>query len=192
MRSNVEVVGHPLHPIIVTIAIGAFVSAFIFDIAALATGAPTWFEMSFWTLLIGVCAGVLSALTGLFDYLTLRMSAGARKQATIHLVLNVTLMTLFIISVALKGAYAAGGPQYPPSGRIVSTFILDLIGVGLLLVSGWFGGEVVYRHGVAVLEDAAPELGSARQMGTTPITGTLGGERPGQEPPQDEEFEEGD
>jgi uncharacterized membrane protein len=185
MRSNVQVGGHPLHPIIVTVAIGAFISAFIFDIAALATGAPTWFAMSFWTLLIGVCAGALSAVTGLYDYLTLGMSDGARKTATNHMLLNVTLMILFIISVILKGTYAAGGPEPVPSGRIVSTFILDLIGVLLLLASGWLGGEIVYRHGVAVLEEAAGELRGGRATGTTPAMGTLGGERPaGTEDPE--------
>lgn len=182
MKSNVEVVGHPLHPIIVTVAIGAFVSAFIFDIAALATGAPSWFVMSFWTLLIGVCAGVFAALTGLYDYLTLNMSAAARRAATTHLILNVTFMVLFIISLILKGQYAAGGLGFVPYGRIVSTFVLDIIGILLVLTSGWYGGEVVYRHGVAVLEEAAAELRGTSRVGTTPVTGTLGGERPGEEP----------
>lgn len=190
MKSNVSVVGHPLHPIIVTIAIGAFVSAFIFDIAALATGAPSWFMMSFWTLLIGVCAGVFAALTGLYDYLTLNMSEAARRVATTHLFLNVTFMLLFIASLILKGQFAAGGAAFVPYGRIVTTFVLDIVGIVLVLTSGWYGGEIVYRHGVAVLEEAAAELRAAPRAGTTPVMGTLGGERPAE--PEDQEFEEGD
>ncbi len=163
---------------IVPIAIGAFVVAFIFDIAALATGASRWFELSYWALLVGVIAGLLAAVTGLYDYATLRMSGQARQTATAHMVLNVMLMTLFIISLFLKREYVgAAGPV--PDGRIVSTFVLDLIAVVLLLVSGWLGGEVVYRHGVAVMEEAASELQPQPTPGTTPVMGTLGGERPG-------------
>lgn len=179
MRSNVQVANHPLHPIIVTVAIGAIVSAFIFDIAAVATGAPRWFEMSFWTLLIGVIAGALAALTGLYDYLTLRMSDGARKAATTHLLLNVAFMILFVVSLISKGQFAGAGAYVVPYGKIFTTFLIDLVGVSLLLVSGWFGGEVVYKHGVAVLEEAAGELRARPARGTTPATGSLGGERPG-------------
>lgn len=172
---------------IVTVAIGAFVSAFVFDVAALVTGSQMWFVMSFWTLLIGVCAGIVSALTGVYDYLTLRMSGQARQTATIHLVLNVMLMTLFIISLILKAEYAAAGLMIVPAGRVLSTFILDLIAVTLLLVSGWYGGEIVYRHGVGVLEEAADGLRPRPAPGTTPAMGTLGGERPGdvEDPEQD-------
>lgn len=190
MRSNVEVVGHPLHPIVVTIAIGAFVSAFIFDIAALATNAPTWFEMSYWTLLIGVCAGIISAMTGLYDYMTLPMSDQARRVATIHLLLNLTFMALFIASLILKSFYAAAGLTPVPYGRTVTTFVLDIIGIVVLLASGWYGGEIVYRHGVAVLEEAAEEL-RAPFVGRTAMAGALGGERPA-EPQQPQEPQESD
>lgn len=189
MKSNVQILGHPVHPILVPIAIGAFVAAFIFDIAAVSTGAPTWFNMSFWTLLIGVCAAFFSALTGIYDYFTVRMTDGAKRDATIHLALNLVLVTLFVISLIIKGINTAGGPAFVPSGAIVSTFILDLIAFVLLLVSGWYGGEVVYRHGVAVTEEAASEICPA--FGGTPIAGTLGGERLADQPPTNE-FEEGD
>jgi uncharacterized membrane protein len=185
MRSNVEIAGHPLHPIIVAIAIGAFVCAFIFDIAALATAAGSWFVMSFWTLLIGVCAGALSALTGLYDYLTLRMSHAARRDATIHLCLNVSFMVLFIVSVILKGQFAAGGAFFVPYGRVATTFVLDILGIVILLASGWFGGEVVYRHGVAVTEQAAAEI--CPPAGATPAMGAAGGEARFDLPDPDEE-----
>lgn len=188
MRSNVEVAGHPIHPIVVAVAIGAFVSAFIFDIASLATNASTWFEMSYWTLLIGVCAGAIAAVTGLYDYLTLRMSDSARRVATTHLVLNITFMVIFLISLLLKAPYAAAGLSAVPYGRAVSTFVLDLIAIVLLLTSGWFGGEVVYRHGVAVLEEAADELRARPIAGTTPAMGTLGGERPAEPYTEDDEL----
>jgi uncharacterized membrane protein len=38
---------------------------------------------------------------------------------------------------------------------------LSLIGVGLLAVSGWLGGKMVYVHAIAV--DAAPDTTTARR-----------------------------
>lgn len=185
MRSNVQVADHPLHPMLVPIAIGAFVTAFIFDIAAVATGSDMWFEASFWSLVVGVCAGAVSAITGLYDYLTLRMHDEARKTATTHLVLNVVLMLLFVISLIMKNEYV-GNEGSVPSGRILSTFVLDLIATTLLVVSGWYGGEIVYRHGVAVPDEA---MSSARtRPGTTPAMGTLGGERPADKDNPDPDF----
>lgn len=189
MKSNVQILGHPVHPILVPIAIGAFVTAFIFDIAAVATRIGFWFDASFWALLIGVIAGVLSAITGLYDYFTVPMTDRAKRDATSHLALNVVLMTLFIISLIIKAPSATSAPRLPADSVIVSTFILDLIAVVLLLVSGWYGGEVVYRHGVAVTEEAASEICPA--FGGTPIAGTMGGERPADRP-QTNEFDEGD
>ena len=184
LRSNVEILGHPLHPIIVNVAIGAFIAAFVFDIAALATGSASWFVMSFWTLLIGACAGVFAVLSGFYDYVTLRMSRPARNVATIHLSLNLAFMLLFIASLILKGMAAASGPLLVPYGRIVSTFVLDVIGIVILVASGWFGGELIFKHGIAVTEEAAAEICPA--VGTAPAMGTTGGEAQFDLPPHED------
>jgi uncharacterized membrane protein len=55
-------------------------------------------------------------------------------------VLNVIILGLFTISYLLRltgGSYAGA-------------FVLSIIGVGGLMVSGWLGGTLVYRYGVAV------------------------------------------
>ncbi|MCE5198153.1 MAG: DUF2231 domain-containing protein [Armatimonadota bacterium] len=178
MKSNVQIAGHPIHPIIVPIAIGAIVASLIFNFAMLGSGNSVWFVMSFWTLLVGLCATVFSALTGITDYFTLHMSHQARQQATIHFALNVTWLTILTASLVIKSFYALDGVGLVATWAIIASFVLDVVGILLLLASGWYGGEVVYRHGVGVMDEAADEVRYPQAIGRTAEMGALGGERP--------------
>ncbi len=57
---------------------------------------------------------------------------------------------LYVINFALHnwGDPLAGGDSLLP-------FILSLVGVGLLGLQGWYGGELVFRHKVGVEDTAA-------------------------------------
>jgi len=58
--------------------------------------------------------------------------------------LNLIIVGLFVANLVLRTmGNTAGLP-----------FVLSIIGVGLLLVSGWFGWELIYRQGVAI----SPEI----------------------------------
>jgi uncharacterized membrane protein len=51
------------------------------------------------------------------------------------------------------------------SGSYTIPFVLSVVGVILITISGWLGGEMVFRHGVAVdvQSDAGAEAtGKAR------------------------------
>ncbi len=65
--------------------------------------------------------------------------------ATAHLVLNLTVVGLFVANLVLRTA------GYPPS---TLPLVLSVVGIALLLVSGWLGWELIYRHGVAL----SPEI----------------------------------
>jgi len=60
--------------------------------------------------------------------------------------INLTVVALYVINTWLRWPDPAdmrGAPLW-----------LSLIAIGLLVVSGWLGGKMVYVHGIAV--DAAP------------------------------------
>ena len=48
----------------------------------------------------------------------------------------------------------------------LTPFWMSLIGVGLLAVSGWLGGKMVYVHGVAVDTPPEPAAQTKRPLGT--------------------------
>jgi uncharacterized membrane protein len=63
------------------------------------------------------------------------------RKALTHLAINLTAVVLYAINIALRasGAYGMGLPV-----------LLSIIGVALIFVSGWLGGQVVHVYGVGV------------------------------------------
>jgi len=131
---------HPIHPMLVVFPIGLWVFSFILDIFYIAGwGGALWRDVSFFAIAGGIIGGVIAAIPGLIDYTTL--TGRTKTIASWHLSLNLILVLLFAVNfyVRSKGGPILGAP-----------FILSVIGVILLSVSGWLGGELVYVHGVAV------------------------------------------
>ncbi len=64
--------------------------------------------------------------------------------AVLHMSINLTVVVLFAINAWLR--YSAGD-----AGTGSSTPVwLSLLAIGLLLISGWLGGKMVYESAVAV------------------------------------------
>jgi uncharacterized membrane protein len=75
---------------------------------------------------------------GLIDLLSLR-DPEIRRIAIIHMLINLTAVTLYGINIYVRVSYP---------GHFKGAFTLSVIGVGLIAVSGWIGGEIVHIHGV--------------------------------------------
>ena len=80
-----------------------------------------------------------AALPGLIDPLSL--PAGPRSTAIKHMAINLTVVALYVINFWMR----MDAPHTP--GKLVW---LSLISVGLLAISGWLGGKMVFEHGIAV------------------------------------------
>src|SRR5579871_1498090 len=69
--------GHPLHPILVTVPIGAWVTSLVFDVASHAVH-PAGFlaQGSLWLIGVGVIGAVLAACLGVLDLFPARADQG--------------------------------------------------------------------------------------------------------------------
>ena len=138
--------GHPFHATVVTIPIGAWTAAVVFDIAALLGAAPGALATgALWLVVIGVIGGVVAAVFGLLDFSQLPAGTRVKRTAVWHLIFNSTALVLFIISAIVR----SGDPDDPS----VAGFVLALIGILVVGVSGFLGGELAYRHGVRVADE---------------------------------------
>jgi uncharacterized membrane protein len=134
---------HPIHPMLIPFPIGLWVFSLAADITYRAGGDPIWLTMAYWTMLGGTIGALVAAVPGLVDYLSLTEPRAVRI-GTVHMTLNLIIVGLFVANLVLRTmGNTAGLP-----------FVLSIIGVGLLLVSGWFGWELIYRQGVAI----SPEI----------------------------------
>jgi uncharacterized membrane protein len=141
MRTPASIAGHPIHPMLVPIAIGGFVLSLVADIlCAASNAAPPWPALALYTMMGGIVGALAAAVPGLIDLLSLPPGP-VKKTALTHMAINLTVVALYVVNAWLR--YAD-----PQSLRV--PFILSLVAIGLLLISGWLGGKMVFEAGVGV------------------------------------------
>ena len=140
METPASIAKHPIHPMLVALPIGLWVFSLVSDIIYRAGWGPAvWNDVAFYTLAGGIVSALLAAVPGLIDLLSL--SGKPKKIGIWHMCFNLIAVAVFAINLWLR-------TTNPPGAML--PFALSIIGVGLLGVSGWLGGELVYRHAVAV------------------------------------------
>lgn len=137
--------GHPLHPALVHFPIGLLVLSLMLDIASyLEIAANNVSRASFYAMAIGIAAGILAVAAGLVDRSDIRLDHPARKTANLHMVLNLSALGLFVINLFLR----LRQPDLAITPFVY--LLLSLIGVGIILFSGYLGGTMVYDDGIGV------------------------------------------
>jgi len=140
MKTPASIGGHPIHPMLVPIAIGCFLFSFAADILCLVTGnTDPWNLLAYYTMIGGIIGALCAAAPGLVDLLSLPQPI--RKTALTHMAINLTVVVLYIVNACLR---------YNGGHSLTLPMFLSLIAILLLLVSGWLGGKMVYELGVGV------------------------------------------
>ena len=135
MRTPASIAGHPIHPMLVPIPIGLWIFSFVGDLFHAGGSAdPAWTTLALYCMGGGIAGALLAALPGLVDLLSL--PPGPRSTAVKHMAINLTVVALYAINFWI--------------------IWLSLIALGLLVISGWLGGKMVYEYGVAVDTGPAP------------------------------------
>lgn len=164
MKSRLEFRGHPIHAMAVSIPIGLYSTAFVCDVLHLTLGDAFWFRMAFWAIAFGLVGHLGAIATGLPDLLALKAAHRERPEAwravTTHLVFGVGLLVVQGLNAGLRNL-----GELPAGASVMMPVIVNLIGVSLLGVQGWYGGELVYRHGIGVdlPEAGEPHAGKAKK-----------------------------
>jgi len=146
MASPASIGGHPIHPMIIPFPIALWVFSLVADLIYLWRGNPVWKDsIAFYALLAGIIGAVAAAVPGLIDWLSLTDKAVV-KIANWHARLNVIALLVFAGSFYLR---TRGGASLVSDSYTIP-LLLSVLGVVLITISGWLGGEMVFKHGVAV------------------------------------------
>lgn len=146
MASPASIGGHPVHPMLIPFPIGLWVFSLVADLIYLWRGNPIWRNfIAFYSLLAGIIGAAVAAVPGFIDWLSLKQGEVV-KIANWHARLNVIALLVFAASFYLRTA--SGANLVSHSYTIPVT--LSFLGLILITISGWLGGEMVFRHGVAV------------------------------------------
>ena len=143
MRTPASIARHPIHPMIVPIPIGLWLFSLACDLIFL-FGAhdPVWKACAFYAMVGGLIGGLVAALPGLVDLMSL--PEGPRGTAVLHMSINLAIVALFAVNAWMR--YRAGDL----GASSTTTVWLSVLAVAMLLVSGWLGGKLVYEGAVAV------------------------------------------
>jgi uncharacterized membrane protein len=145
--------GHPFHPILVTVPIGAWVASLVFDLASLLGGDPAVFAAgSRWLIGLGVLGALAAATFGFLDLFAIPTGTRAWRTGLLHMGLNLAVVSLYGVSFLLRRGAA-------PDGVPVALVALSVLALALLAVSGWLGGKLAYRYGVRVADEATQAEG---------------------------------
>jgi uncharacterized membrane protein len=146
MASPASIAGHPIHPMLIPFPLALWFFSLVADLIYLWSGNLVWRDwIAFYALLGGIVGAVLAAVFGIIDWLSIR-DREVKRTADWHARLNVIALLVFAASFYLR---TAGGSQMVGGSHTVP-FVLSVVGVILITISGWLGGELVFRHGVAV------------------------------------------
>lgn len=149
--------GHPFHPILVTIPIGAWVASLVFDIVSRINsgGSHSLVDAAYWLIAIGVIGALVAALFGLMDLLGIPRGTRALRVGLTHMALNLAIVAIFIADFFWRHSNHNFALAKTPPGQLA----LSAVAIGLLLVSGWLGGMLSYRYGVRVVDETTQAEG---------------------------------
>jgi uncharacterized membrane protein len=147
--------GHPFHPFVVPLPIGAFLSSLIFDILTWtrADGLPYLVDGAFWLIGVGLVGALIAAGFGVLDARAVPRRTRPFAIAMTHLGLNVTAAVLFAIGYAWRA-----GDHVELDKTRSGQLALSAVAVAVLLAAAWLGQTLTYRYGrrvARISEDGA-------------------------------------
>lgn len=141
MATPASIRNHPIHPMLIPFPIGLWIFSLFCDAVYVGgSGDLFWKDAAFFSMAGGVLGALVAAVPGYLDYRSLVVPE-VQRIGRWHMGLNLSVTVLFAINLWLRMGSEAGA-AFP--------VILSFIGIVLLGISGWMGGELVYVHGVAV------------------------------------------
>lgn len=136
--------GHPAHPAVVALPIGAWVASAVFDVASHVVAEPAFLAYaSRWLIGLGVLGALAAAMFGLMDLLTITPGTRPFRVALWHLSLALVATAGYAAGFALRGS----DPTAPVPAPLLA---LSLGALAVLAGAGYLGGALVFTHGVRV------------------------------------------
>jgi uncharacterized membrane protein len=158
MESKVKLLGHPVHAMLTDFPAALFTATVLFDVIGLISGDRQFAIVSWWALTAGLLFGVVAALFGLIDWLGIRSQTRAKRVGMWHGLGNLVVVILFAASWWLRFT----SPGYAPPGVAI---LLGIVAIGIALVTLWLGGELVFRLGIGVDDQANADAPSSLAAG---------------------------
>jgi uncharacterized membrane protein/nitrite reductase/ring-hydroxylating ferredoxin subunit len=142
MKSKASIDGHPIHPIIVGFPITFFTAALVCDLVGASKRDEKYWNAGKLLAGAGIISGLAAAIPGIIDFFfTVPPKSSGQNRAIKHGLLNISLVSLYTL------AWFTRQNPYASKNRIIA---YEGLGWGIMLISGWLGGTLVYRNQIGV------------------------------------------
>lgn len=126
---------------LVALPIGLWIFSIVCDLVLkFGWGGQVWNDVAFYTLAGGIVGALIAALPGFIDLIGLE-NPKTKTIAIWHMFINLLAVSLYCVNFWMR-------MHRPPGDNL--PILLSAIGIVLIIISGWLGGELVYVRGVAV------------------------------------------
>ncbi|MCH8529276.1 MAG: DUF2231 domain-containing protein [Saccharospirillum sp.] len=147
IASRMAIKGHPIHPVLIHFPVAALLGLVATDLTYLWTGDFFWARASLWLVGIGALGGWVSGTVGLID-LVIVPRVRRLITAWCHGILAVMLLSLATLNWLLR-------VDDPATVVWPWGVYLSFITAGVIAVTGFLGGKLVYEYAVGVDIDHA-------------------------------------
>ena len=148
MTSKANIAGHPIHPMLIPFPLALWSTSFVVDVLFYFLRHPTLLVIAKFMLAAGCLGAIAAAIAGFIDWLAIN-NGEVKRVANWHARLNVAALVMFAISLFLRMGNYSG----LVGRRLTIPFLFSLVGVILIVISGWLGGELVFRYGMGQTRD---------------------------------------
>lgn len=138
---QVTLMGHPLHPQLIVMPAALLPFSLVLDALHAATRDQSYADAAYYTMVGGFVGGIAAGLAGAADYGTIPSDSKAKPIGRLHGGLNVGLLALTGLNLMMRRKRRSAGTL---------PMALSLFITAGLTVSAWYGGHLVYHHGMRV------------------------------------------
>lgn len=147
MESHARALKHPLHPMLVVFPTALFPLLLVFNALHAFFGDEAFWRVGFWIAALGVLTTLAAMVPGIIDMKAIRDGTKAHRTGMVHAVIGTGVLVLYVAALAVR--WPAGSEPH----ALGLVWVVDALGLVAVSAQGWFGGELVYKHRVGVLED---------------------------------------
>lgn len=128
----------PLHRMLIVFPLGLLGTSFLFDLAWQVFRRNDLAVDAFWIMAAGVVGAAIASVFGAMTWKKIPAGTPARRIGALHGIGNLVVTALFVASLVVRRA----DPAHPHAAGLA----LSAIGVALIVVTGWLGGQLVDRE----------------------------------------------
>lgn len=138
---QVTLMGHPLHPQLITLPAGLLPFSVLLDVMHLTTRDQSYADAAYYTMMGGFFGGIAAGVAGAADYGTIPRDSKARQIGRLHGAMNVGLLAVTGLNLLMRRKRRSAGAL---------PMTISLMATAGLTFSAWLGGHLVYHHGMRV------------------------------------------